>query len=138
MAKKRKTAVAAPFKPIQGAPPTSNRAGANGNSGKGLLSCPIELQTEILDYFPAVTSTTRFRAGRDPILPPTFLERTDLLRSLSQISLDYRRVFLPLLYETVNICVARGGGAFYKQVGDALRRKMEGLAANPELASCVQ
>ena len=138
MAKKRKTTVSVPFEPIKGAPSTSNRAGATGNSGKGLLFCPVELQTEILDYFPAVETVTTFNGGGDPILSSTFLERTDLLRSLSQVSLDYRRVFLPLLYQNLNICAKRGLGAFYKYVGEALRKKMEGLGANPELASYVQ
>lgn len=145
MAKTPKKRAKARQKSIEGAPPTSNRAGAHGNLGKGILRCPVELQTEIVDYFLPVGSTSdKYYYESDPILRPMYLERTDALRTLSQVSLDYRRVFLPLLYETLNACCGQrpkedsNKMSFFKHVGDTLRRKSKGLVANPELASYVR
>ena len=143
MTKPPKKKTKARQKSVEGAPPTSNRVGAHGNLGKGILRCPVELQNEILDYYLPVgpTSGSEGYFGPDPVLHPIYLERTTALRTLSQVSLDYRRVFLPLLYETLNVCCAEQSlnrVSFYKHVGDTLRRKSRGLIANPQLASYVR
>ena len=115
------------------------------NSERGLLSLPLELRTEIFDYFPTIGPYTA-RYGSDnrvsPVLPEIYLVRIDILRALSQVCIDYRRVFLPLLWESFDVCFMREDSgdskrAFYKHVGDALIRKCDGLLANPNLASYV-
>ena len=74
-------------------------------------------------------------------LTESFLVRIDVLRALSQVCIDYRRGFLPLLWESLNICFAIRGRAdsskstkFYI---DALVRKCDDLSANPNLASYI-
>ena len=113
------------------------------NLERGLLSLPVELSTEILDYFPAIGPYTVVQPqSDDPILSEIFLVRIDMLRALSQVSVDYRRVFLPILWESLNACFMRedsseSTSAFYKHVGEAMIRKFDGLLANPNLASYI-
>ena len=111
------------------------------NLEKGLLSLPVELVTEILDYFPTIGPYTAVNHGSVPLLPGIFLVRVDILRALSQVCIDYRRSFLPLLWESLNICFERRTkgltNAFYKHLGDTLVRKCDGLSANPNLASYI-
>jgi hypothetical protein len=111
------------------------------NLERGLLSLPVELRTEILDYFPTIGPYTSANSdtGR-PVLSKIFLVGIDVLRALSQVCIDYRRVFLPLLWESLNICFTIGPAStrcFYKYVGEALVRKCDGLSANPNLASYI-
>ena len=111
------------------------------NLERGLLSLPVELSTEILDYFPAIRPYTEVYDFHH-LLPEIYLVRIDILRALSQVCIDYRRVFLPLLWESLNVCFMReenpeSKGAFYKYVGDALVRKCDGLSVNPNLASYI-
>jgi len=114
------------------------------NLERGLLSLPLELTTEILDYFPAIGPYTTIRNGTtDPVLPEFYLVRIDVLRALSQVCIDYRRAFLPLLWDSLNVCFTMRAAspgwtsAFYKHVGQALVRKCDGLSANPNLASYI-
>ena len=108
------------------------------NLERGLLSLPVELRTEILDYFPALGPYTAVYL--EPVLPEFFLVRIDLIRALSQVCIDYRRVFLPLLWDSLNVCFTLRSDtprAFYKYVGEALVRNCDGLSANPNLASYI-
>jgi hypothetical protein len=111
------------------------------NLERGLLSLPVELSTEILHYFPVIGpyKTIYFN---DNLLPEIYLLRIDILRALSQVCIDYRRVFLPLLWESLDICFMREVRpdmmrAFYKHIGDTLVRKCDGLLANHNLASYI-
>ena len=109
------------------------------NLERGLLTLPVELTTEILDYFPAIGPYTEVH-NSDPVLLEIYLVRIDILRALSQVSIDYRRFFLPLLWESLDVCFKMRNSmtsAFYKYVGDALIRKCDGLSANPNLASYI-
>ena len=111
------------------------------NLERGLLSLPVELRTEILDYFPAIGPYTAVNVYYH-LLPEIYLVRIDMLRALSQVCIDYRRVFLPLLWESLNVCFMRANspeskGAFYKHVGEALIRKCDSLLANPNLSSYI-
>ena len=111
------------------------------NLERGLLSLPVEVSTEILDYFPSIGPYTTVNNVYN-LLPEIYLVRIDMLRALSQVSIDYRRVFLPLLWESLNVCFMREDGpgsmgAFYKHVGEALVRKCDGLLANPSLSSYI-
>ena len=110
------------------------------NLERGLLSFPVELTTEILDYFPAIGPYTSVNSNNGyPILPEIFHVRIDVLRALSQVCIDYRRAFLPLLWESINVCFTTIGPTttFYKHVGEGLVRKCDGLSANPNLASYI-
>jgi hypothetical protein len=111
------------------------------NLERGLLSLPVELTTEILDYVPTIGPYTSVNSDNGyPALPEIFLVRIDVLRALSQVCIDYRHVFLPLLWESLNICFAIRGPptmTFNKDVGEALVRKCDGLSANPNLASYI-
>ena len=111
------------------------------NLERGLLSLPVEISKEILDYFPVIGPYNTVTI-EDHLLPKIYLMRIDMLRALSQVCIDYRRVFLPLLWESLNVCFMREDGPesntpFYRFVGDALIRKCDGLLANPNLASYI-
>ena len=111
------------------------------NLERGLLSLPVELTTEVLDYFPVIGPYNAV-SYINYLLPEIYLVRIDMLRALSQVCIDYRRVFLPLLWESLNVCFMREDSpdskrAFYKHVGKALVRKCDGLLANPNLASYI-
>jgi hypothetical protein len=108
------------------------------NLERGLLSLPFELLTEILDYFPAIgpykfITYSSYRYRCQYCLPNIYLVRINMLRALSQVCIDYRRVFLPLLWESFNICFIRKDEYF----GDALVRKCDSLLASPNLASYI-
>ena len=110
------------------------------NLERGLLSLPVELSTKILEYFPDIGPYNT--VNQTNLLPEIYLVRIDMLRALSQVSIDYRRVFLPLLWESLNVCFMREDSsyskqAFYKHVGDALVRKCDGLLVNPDLSSYI-
>ena len=114
------------------------------NLERGLLSLPVELSTEILDYFPTIepyTGVHYYEYNLCPVLPEFYLVRIDILRALSQVCVDYRRVFLPLLWDSLNLCftmrTTRGESLFYKYVGEAIKRNCDGLSANPDLASYI-
>ena len=112
------------------------------NLERGLLSLPVELWTEILDYFPSIGPYTSVYMDYHS-LPEFFLVRLDVLRALSQVCIDYRRVFLPLVWDSFNACFTMRVGtpgwssAEYVHVGEALIRKCDGLSANPSLASYI-
>ena len=109
------------------------------NMERGLVSLPVELSTKILDYFPAIRPYTAV-SNHHHLLSDIYLVRIDILRALSQVCIDYRRVFLPLLWESLNLCFLRGDtptGGFHKPFCEALVRKCDGLSANPNLASYI-
>ena len=112
------------------------------NLERGLLSLPVELTTEILDYFPSIGPHTELHFY-DHVLPEFYLVRQDILRALSQVCIDYRRVFLPLLWDSLDVCFELRrdnpgwSNAFYWRVGEALVRKCDGISANPNLASYI-
>lgn len=99
----------------------------------------MELTTEILSYFPAIDAHTGIRHGEDdPVLPVVYLQRPDILRALSQTCAAYRRVFLPLAWENLDVCVGpRVKSAFFKHAGETLERKSNGLLENKDLAKYV-
>ncbi|KAG5652933.1 hypothetical protein H0H81_003009 [Sphagnurus paluster] len=87
---------------------------------------PVELWLEILSYYPA----EEFYKG----IYWVCLERTGVLRALSQTNQHLRRIFLPKLWERFEISSAETG-AWYKTAGEALLRKSEGILQSPHLAS---
>lgn len=109
------------------------------NAGKAFLSIPMELTTEILSHFPAIDAYTRIRSD-DPVLPTVYLQRPDILRALSQTCVAFRRVFLPLAWENLDVCVGprvKRSSTFFKHAGDTLKRKSDGLLENKDLAKYV-
>jgi hypothetical protein len=144
--KKRKTtskSVASPVHTQKNLDEWGEKADAS-NLERALLPLPVELTTKILDYFPTIGPYTTVTNGiGDPVLPEIFLVRIDILRALSQVCIDYRRVFLPLLWESLNICFTMRKDnpdftrAFYKNVGYATVCKCDGFSANPNLASYI-
>jgi hypothetical protein len=113
------------------------------NLERGLLSLPVELATEILDYFPTIGPHTSVNSDNGyPVLHRIFHVRIDVLRALSQVCIHYRRVFLPLLWESLNICFSIRGPAartfkYDKHLSETLVRKCDRLSANPKLASHI-
>jgi len=109
------------------------------NAGKAFLSIPMELTTEILSHFLAIDAHTGIRSSQgNPVLPIEYLERPDILRALSQTCVAFRRLFLPLAWENLDVCVEpREFCAFYKHAGDTLKRKSDGLLENKDLAKYV-
>jgi hypothetical protein len=109
------------------------------NAGKAFLSIPMELTTEILSHFPAIDAHTGIRSRQeDPVLPTVYLQRPDILRALSQTCVAFRRVFLPLAWENLDVCVGpRVKCAFFKHAGTTLKRKSDGLLENKDLAKYV-
>ena len=120
------------------------------NLERDLLSLPVELTTEILDYFPTIgpyTASYNYRIS--PILPAIFLVRGRVLRALSQVCIDYRRGFLPLLWDSLDLCFKMRQVSprecrndmpidlYCKPVVEAQLCKFDGLSANPNLASYI-
>lgn len=140
------------------------------NARKGLVRLPIELITHILSNYKTIGNLTaipdsdeqhearvaKIQAavasgpehqdvdllGGEPVLPRSYLERPDALRALSQTCVAYRRVFLPILFESLDVCVTTRPGnptrAFYKHIGEALERKCSGLAKREDLWGMVR
>lgn len=111
------------------------------NTEKGFPVIPIELTTEILAYFPKIERSTRLIYGDEPVLGWEYLERKDILRALSQTCIAYRSIFLPLLWESFDVCCqsrSMDRPAFYRHAGETLQRKSEGLLNNPHLASYIR
>ncbi|CAE6415824.1 unnamed protein product [Rhizoctonia solani] len=59
-------------------------------------------------------------------LPGHFLDRFKALRNLSQLCQLSRKMYLPLLWERVQVCIATKG-AWYREHGNNLVRKCNGL-----------
>ncbi|EDR15901.1 uncharacterized protein LACBIDRAFT_301341 [Laccaria bicolor S238N-H82] len=109
------------------------------NAGKAFLSIPMELTTEILRHFPEIDAHTGIIHGEgEPVLPIEYLQRPDILRALSQTCVAVRRVFLPLAWENLDLCVTpRVQSTFFKHAGETLKRKSNGLLKNKDLAKYV-
>ncbi|KDR85740.1 hypothetical protein GALMADRAFT_384480 [Galerina marginata CBS 339.88] len=113
------------------------------NADKGLLYLPVELHGEVLcNYLNIVPFTKVPHDG--PVLPEEYLERTDVLRALSQVCVAYRRQFLPILWETLNVCCeareesGANPASFFKHIGEALGRKCDGFSISPDLRAYVK
>ncbi|KAJ7117640.1 hypothetical protein C8R44DRAFT_879197 [Mycena epipterygia] len=113
------------------------------NLSQGLLAMPVELLDLISTHFGLRVEVPvgHLSNHTDPALPLEYHDRTDALRALSQTCHVLRLAFLPMLWECMNVCVkARTGkdAAFYKALGDLLKRTSVGLVGEPELLSYVR
>ena len=128
-----------------------------------ILKLPAELWLEILSYFPAVPIPTR-RIRPSPVLPPSTLERSDVLRALSQTCRSLREIFFEQAWERLEACAIRTEkasaypnisnlfqdlqdlssgrdeipGSWYLGVSRTLQIKCEGLSRHPEYAALVR
>ncbi|TFK23292.1 hypothetical protein FA15DRAFT_594422 [Coprinopsis marcescibilis] len=99
------------------------------------LELPLELLMEVVGWYksPITMTTLKMETPNHRLLPPWILERTDALRALSQTCTRWRIVFLPMLWETMEVSVLRNpGGHWYKGISEALQRKCLGVA-DPEM-----
>ncbi|PPQ70344.1 hypothetical protein CVT24_013005 [Panaeolus cyanescens] len=100
------------------------------------LQLPPELLLEILSYFKSLPVPIDTRAR---MLHEDYLERTDMLRALSQTCKVWRQMFLPLLWSSLNIVSSHSkSAAWYKTLSESLIRKSELVREMPELASYVR
>jgi hypothetical protein len=125
---------------VVGATPSSRNVVSLPNRTSSVLELPVELLMEILSYFPgAPVEAPRYGIYFDSTLASSSLERTDLLRVLSQTCQQWRLIFLPLLWECVEVCTTRSQKpAWYLWLARSLERKSKGLAQNPQHAAHVR
>ncbi|KAF8679868.1 hypothetical protein RHS04_04806 [Rhizoctonia solani] len=97
---------------------------------KGFLAFPDELVYLIFSYYTEIKIEDILVNSTS--LPNHFLDRFKALRNLSQLCQLSRKMYLPLLWERVQICVATGG-AWYREHGKNMERKSEGLLKSPHL-----
>ncbi|KAJ6620579.1 hypothetical protein B0H10DRAFT_1791457 [Mycena sp. CBHHK59/15] len=113
------------------------------NVFKGLLAMPVELLRLISTFFgsPVEVPMGHLTNSTDPALPWSYYDLPDGLRALSQTCHLLRLTFLPMLWESMDVCVqARTGkpAAFYKHLGDSLQRISAGLSHEPELLTYIR
>ena len=126
-----------------------------------ILQLPAELWLEIMAYFPAVPIPTQ-RITRSPVLPPSSLDRSDVLRSLSQTCHTLRDMFFEQAWDRLEVCAIRAQrpgngqksgdysieglnygldqipGSWYLGVSRTLQTKCEGFSRQPEYAALVR
>jgi hypothetical protein len=126
-----------------------------------LEQIPAELWLEIISYFPAIPIPTP-RPAHNPVLPPSTLERSDVLRALSQTCRALRKIFFPQAWERLEVCAIRTErpnmfghtrdysmeglnygrdqipSSWYLGVSKTVQTKCEGLSRYPEYAACIR
>ena len=116
------------------------------NANRGFLKLPPELWDEIFQHFYGVDLLSRVPGSNDDrVLPPKFLQKSDALRSLSQLCVAYRKIFLPILWESFMVCFnvrGRTNGEeeplFFRHVGQTLLRKCDGLTSRADLHPLIK
>ena len=108
------------------------------------LDLPLELLREIISYFncfpdqliPSYASDEQ--SSLVPRDPRTYLERRNVLRSLSQTCRYWRDIFFPILWEHLNTAHSEMPGQWYMALGESMIKKSLLLSKNPEIAAHVQ
>lgn len=105
------------------------------------LQLPPELLLEIISHFQFLPIP--YKDGNqhsyEKILPEVYLERTDILRALSQTCQYWRQMFLPMQWQCLDVVSSHSSsGAWYKTLGESLIRKSQLVCEMPELASYVR
>ncbi|KAF5330546.1 hypothetical protein D9619_005234 [Psilocybe cf. subviscida] len=110
-----------------------------------VLDLPLELWTETLTYLrhmPSPMTSVDFQIlayPRNYNIPLEYLERTDVLRALSQTCRRLRNVFQPLAWQQLNTCVMRNrAGSWFHTFGPSILRKSIFVQQNPELGTFVR
>jgi hypothetical protein len=70
----------------------------------GFPALPTELLLEIVSHFPAVPIPSD--DGRYIIYPAPYLEKKRILRALSQMCRSLRSVFLPYVWQRIEVCAS--------------------------------
>lgn len=127
---------------VDTAPTSAHDLPAHAQSSKA-LDLPLELLMEVLSYFrssPIMTSPTEEATDNvGSIASENNLERTDVLRSLSQTCRLWRDIFFPILWERLDVTATHSeSGAWYKVFGEALIKKSLLVSQNPEIAGHVR
>jgi hypothetical protein len=142
------------------------------NVGTGLAKLPPELIPEIISCYHSVENDSTLVNGindqsRDQLvqgtdsnsrkkkkhrspgcIPLIFSERTKVLRALSATCRTYRIIFLPFLWDRLDICFAPRTWAddvnaeamepVYREVAESMIRKCNGILENPHLAPMIR
>ncbi|KIM73044.1 hypothetical protein PILCRDRAFT_829424 [Piloderma croceum F 1598] len=103
-----------------------------------ITDLPSELLLEIVSHFPTILIDEIIANPR--ILPVAYRERFASLRALSQTCKELREVCLPLAWERLEACTTAGDrqDMFFKEVGNNLERKCNGLMQNKHLLPYVR
>ncbi|CAA7269121.1 unnamed protein product [Cyclocybe aegerita] len=115
----------------------------NAKQTSKILEFPYELILEILSYFEALpvpfTPDDARMNSFSTHLPESTLERSDTLRALSQTCRMWRNVFLPMVWQNLEVSATHSqSAAWYKVFGEALIRKSKLVCDNPDIASLVR
>ena len=117
---------------------TSNGwSGPEHRQSSRLATLAPELWLEILSYFPKVPDIVNFVVCR-LTLKEWFSDRPDVLRALSQTCRTFRRFFLPMYWERLDVCTNKFGGADHLHLATSLEAKSIGLCSRPDLADLVR
>ncbi|KAG6833306.1 hypothetical protein H0H87_008938 [Tephrocybe sp. NHM501043] len=116
-----------------------------------LFDLPAEVWLEIISHFTSVRIPT-LQISSEPLLPSSTLERQEALRALSQTCRHFRALFLPELWDRVEVCASKNQkevpkfkrsedvhirGTWYKTIANALETRSNGLKNSPEHAQFV-
>ncbi|QRV75822.1 F-box-like protein [Ceratobasidium sp. AG-Ba] len=109
---------------------SSSNPGLNTSARTGLPSLPPELFLQILESFREIQEidifpNTRYLGESDKEID--YKSRFVVLRGLSQTCRALRHFFLPLLWEHFEASIVWGKKPWYQELGDAMRRKSEGM-----------
>lgn len=105
-----------------------------------LLSLPVEILIYVMSYTPDVGALYLDYLNKE-LLPADYFVLSDVLRALSQTCCRLRDVFLPVLWERMDVCASRLG--FLHRLpavntASLLDKRCRGLLKNKELASYVK
>jgi hypothetical protein len=103
-----------------------------------ITDLPSELLLEIVSHFPTISIDEIIVNPR--ILPAIYRERFASLRALSQTCKELREVCLPLAWERLEACTTATDrqDMFFKEVGNNLERKCNGLMQSKHLLPYVR
>ena len=120
--------------------PTTDNSVPRGVGKCKALDLPAEILLEIISYYPnlPMDAPEKFLMSWR-YLDASAFERSDAIRALSQTCSSWRAFFWPMLWERIEAGALKGRtGAWYRKLADALIRKSNGIASNPDIASKVR
>ncbi|CAE6398930.1 unnamed protein product [Rhizoctonia solani] len=122
---------------IEDAPVVNGNLPSTINSSRGFLALPNELISQIISYFPEIKTA---HILMNPTFignwenPENYFERFNVLRALSQLCRLSRIIYLPLLWERFQVCLATDpDGQWFRSIGLAIERKSKGMLESPHL-----
>ncbi|KAF8159182.1 hypothetical protein B0H34DRAFT_747703 [Crassisporium funariophilum] len=122
----------------------TNTSMASLNKPK-VFELPLELLMEILSHFQVLHTHTNLDTNHitiaysEHIWSLFYLERTDILRSVSQTCKAWRIIFLPLLWERLEACATHSlTTKMFPIFGTPLVRKSMFISTRPELAAHIR